>query len=113
MDLYLHMLSYRTQGYFTPGPANFNPHEGSINHKDSPEGPHIGKNGSFTVCCHTSDGEDILSSIFAKYVATLCSEDPLCYTQSTHQQTHYLLPWLKVLNYIKIHNNIAPTCFGL
>jgi len=43
VDLYLHMLSYRTQGYFTPGPANFNPHEGSINHKDSPEGPHIGK----------------------------------------------------------------------
>ena len=30
----------------------------------------------------------------------------------THQQMHYLLTWLKVLIYIKIHNNIAPTCFG-
>jgi len=36
-----------------------------------------------------------------------------CTTQFTHQQIHYLLSWLKVLIYIKIHNNIAPTCFGL
>ena len=35
------------------------------------------------------------------------------YTQFTHQQMQYLLTWLKVFNYIKIHNNIAPTCFGL
>jgi hypothetical protein len=34
-------------------------------------------------------------------------------TSFTHQKMHYLLTWLKVLIYIKIHNNIAPTCFGL
>ena len=37
----------------------------------------------------------------------------LKFMQFTHQQKHYLLTWLKVLIYIKIHNNIAPTCFGL
>jgi len=26
---------------------------------------------------------------------------------------HYLLTWLKVLIYIKTHNNVAPTCFDL
>ena len=37
----------------------------------------------------------------------------LNYTQFTHQKMYYLLTWLKVLIYIKIHNNIAPACFGL
>jgi len=35
------------------------------------------------------------------------------FMQFTHQQMHYLLTWLKVLIYVKIHNNIAPTCFSL
>ena len=34
-------------------------------------------------------------------------------TQFTHQQMHYLLTWLKFKIYIKMHNNIASTCFGL
>ena len=34
--------------------------------------------------------------------------------QFTHQQMHYFLTRLKALNcYIKMHNNNAPTCFGL
>ena len=35
------------------------------------------------------------------------------YVVHTHQQMHYLLTWLKVLNLHLIHNNIALTCFGL
>ena len=37
---------------------------------------------------------------------------PFC-LQTNSLKLHYLLTWLKVLIYIKIHNNIAPTCFGL
>ena len=31
----------------------------------------------------------------------------------THQKMHYLLNLEKFKIYIKIHKNIAPTCFGL
>ena len=39
-----------------------------------------------------------------------------CFLKSiyfTHQQMHYLLNLQKFKIYIKIHTNIAPTCFGL
>jgi len=53
-------------------------------------------------------------TIIEKLFLYLCTVHFLNLCSShTHQQIHHLLTWLKVLIYIKIQNNIAPTCFGL